>query len=191
MLKFTPDNNPAPSRGCILLSEPFLEDPNFKRTVILLGEHNEEGSFGFVLNNYVDLTLDRIMPDLPAFNNLISIGGPVRKRNLYYIHTLGDRLSESMKITEGIYMGGNFEELKKLAAAGLIGDDEIRFFVGYSGWSAGQLQEELEGKSWFVTQAQDDLLMNTHIDDLWGKLVQTLGKEYAHLVHLPNDPSLN
>jgi putative transcriptional regulator len=191
MLKFTPDNNPTPARGSLLLSEPFLEDPNFKRTVILLCEHNEEGSFGFVLNNYVDLTLDRIMPDLPAFNNLLSIGGPVKKTNLYYIHTLGDRLSESMEITPGIFMGGNFDELKTMAAAGLIGDDEIRFFVGYSGWSAGQLQEELDGKSWFVTNANDGLIMNTHVDDLWGKLVQTLGKEYAHLVHLPEDPSLN
>lgn len=191
MLKFTPENNPTPTRGSVLLSEPFLEDPHFKRTVILLCEHDNDGSFGFVLNNYVDLTLDRIMPDLPAFNNLLSIGGPVKKNNLYYVHTMGDRLSESMRITEGIFMGGNFEELKKLISEGKVADNEIRFFVGYSGWSEGQLQSELDGKSWFVTQATDELLMDTHCGDLWATLVQALGKDYAHLVNLPDDPSLN
>lgn len=191
MLKFSPDNKVKPTRGCLLLSEPFLNDDYFKRTVILLCEHNDEGSFGFVLNNYLEVPLHAIMPELPDFNTRVSLGGPVKNSNMFYIHSMGDRLKDSLQVSDNIYMGGDFSELKRLSLNGQISEDEIRFFVGYSGWSAGQLQSEIETRSWFVSEIDEPLIMNSHVDDLWGTLVGRLGTEYAHLANTPPDPSLN
>jgi putative transcriptional regulator len=191
MLKFTPDNTIEPSRGSVLIAEPFMDDPFFKRTVILMCEHNEEGSFGFVLNHYIEDTMSKLMPDLGAISSRVSVGGPVKNSNLYYIHALGDRIEDSLKITDNLYMGGNFEQLKELVRKGQVSNEDIRFFVGYAGWSAGQLDQELKSKSWFVTEADEPLLMDTSHDDLWTAMVSRLGQEYAHLVHTPHDPSLN
>jgi putative transcriptional regulator len=191
MLKFTPENPPTPERGSVLLAEPFMDDPHFKRTVILLCEHNEEGSFGFVLNNYLDAGIDEIMNGMPPIESKVSVGGPVKHSNLYYVHTLGERLTGSMEVVDGIYMGGDFEELRQLLIAGEVKPDEVRFFVGYSGWSPNQLQEELDRKSWFVTKASSKVLMNTDDAALWRELVKNLGQEYSHLANLPKDPNLN
>jgi len=190
-INFVPKNNIEPKKGKILLSEPFLEDPYFKRTVVLLCEHNEEGSFGFVLNNYIELTLDQIMESLPGHGSRISIGGPVNNSNLYYIHTLGDQVEESIEVVEGIYMGGNFEVLRDIRQNGEVKHDQIRFFVGYSGWSPKQLDSELETNSWFVTQVKKEVLMNTRVKDLWKKIMSGLGKKGEMIANLPDDPKLN
>ncbi|MFM1931467.1 MAG: hypothetical protein RL226_770 [Bacteroidota bacterium] len=191
MLKFTPENSIPPARGKVLLAEPFMEDPYFKRTVVLLCEHNEEGSFGFVLNNYVDVEINRIMDEIPPFETRISIGGPVKNSNLYYIHSLGHKLPDSIEVAKGIYVGGDFALLKEMLNRGEVEFDQLRFFVGYSGWSPKQLEEELERKSWFVTDADPELLMDVHETDLWGAIIRTMGKEFEHLAQLPRDPSLN
>ncbi len=191
MLKFAPENQKEPKRGSLLLAEPFLDDPYFKRTVIILCEHNEEGSFGFVLNNYVEVEIENIISHMPKFDTRVSIGGPVKHSNLYYIHTLGDKLEDSLPITPTLFMGGDFEQLKGLIERGEINKNEIRFFVGYSGWSENQLQEELNENSWFVAEGFEGLLMETANDDLWADIVKSLGKEYEHLANYPQDPNLN
>lgn len=191
MLKFTPDTHVEPVKGSLLLAEPFMDDPYFQRKVILLCEHNDEGSFGFVLNNYIDLTINDLMEEFPQFFSRVSVGGPVKNSNLYYIHTLGQQLEGSVAVTENIYMGGDFEQLKELARKGQIPDDEVRFFVGYAGWSAGQLKSEINNRSWFITEADEPLLMDTSGDEMWATMIGRMGKEYAHLANTPNDPSLN
>lgn len=191
MLKFTPDNQAKPKRGSLLLAEPFLDDPYFKRTVIVLCEHNEEGSFGFVLNNYVEVSLESMVEEMPAFETRVSIGGPVKNSNLYYIHTLGNQLEDSLPITDKLFMGGDFHQLRDLMTSGQLKENQIRFFVGYSGWAENQLQEELDAKSWFVAEGFTNELMNTHNDDLWADIVTSLGKEYEHLANYPQDPNLN
>ena len=191
MLKFSTDNNIQPARGKLLLAEPFMEDPYFRRSVVLLCEHNEEGSFGFVLNNYVDVEIDRIMDEIPPFETRISIGGQVKNSNLYYIHCLGDEIPESIEVAPGIFVGGDFAVLKGLLQRGEVDFDQLRFFVGYSGWSAKQLEEEMERKSWFVADADPNLVMDVSEDDLWGAIIRTLGKSFEHLAQLPRDPNLN
>ncbi len=186
-----PKNNIKPRKGKVLLSEPYLDDPYFRRTVILLCEHNEEGSFGFVMNNYLEIELQQIMEDLPYLDTRISIGGPVNNSNLYYIHTLGDAIEGSVEVIEGIYMGGDFDQLKDKLNKGDIKEGQIRFFVGYSGWSANQLDGELDSKSWFIANVKADWLMDTEETDLWKKVMSSMGKKGEIIANLPDDPSLN
>ncbi len=188
---FSPNTNIEPKKGQVLLSEPFLNDPYFKRTVVLLCEHNEEGSFGFVLNNYIDVELNQIMENMPAYEGKISIGGPVRNSNLYYIHTLGNLIEDSIEILPGVYMGGNFETLRKLMFNGKITPEQVRFFVGYSGWSPQQLKNEIDTQSWFVADVNQETVMNTSIPDLWKVIMLKMGRKGQMIANMPEDPSLN
>ncbi|MEZ4798407.1 MAG: YqgE/AlgH family protein [Flavobacteriales bacterium] len=188
---FSPNKNILPTRGKVLLSEPFLDDPYFKRTVVLLCEHNHEGSFGFVLNNYIDVNLDQIVDDMPIFPSKISIGGPVRSSNLYYIHTLGETIEDSMEILPGLYMGGDFENLRKLMLEGKVQKDQVRFFVGYSGWSPDQLKGEIDQNAWFVSDIEMQTVMDTDIEDLWKYIMKKLGRKGEMIANLPEDPTLN
>lgn len=190
-IDFSPNKDVSPKKGQVLLSEPFLNDPYFKRTVILLCEHNDEGSFGFVLNNYIDVELDQIMEEMPKFNSKISIGGPVRNSNLYYLHTLGNRIEESLEILPGVFMGGDFNLLKKMLVQGEIRPEEVRFFVGYSGWSPGQLKAEIETSSWFVADVDAAMIMNTDVNDLWKVIMKKFGRRGEIIANMPEDPSLN
>lgn len=191
MIEFQPNSRHEPVRGTLLVSEPFMEDPYFKRTVVLLCEHNEEGSFGFVLNRYIDVKVHDIVQDLPELQNRISIGGPVNNENLFYLHKLGDELEGSSEILEGIYMGGRFDILKDKINNGVVDPDEIRFFIGYSGWSENQLQEELESKSWLVLPGEGTDIMNTELDDLWSTVLKDKGDDFSHFANFPKNPSLN
>jgi len=190
-MDLAPDKNTTPVKGQVLLSEPFLNDPYFKRTVIFLCEHNNDGSFGFVLNNFIDVELEQIMENMPSFDGRISIGGPVRNSNLYYIHTIGEQVEDSVEISQGLFMGGNFETLKKLLISGKVTKNDVRFFVGYSGWSPSQLENEIKTNSWFVTTVPKELVMNSEIDDMWKIIMRSMGKKGQMLANMPEDPSLN
>jgi putative transcriptional regulator len=190
-IDFSPDKDVRPVKGQVLLAEPFLNDPYFRRTVIFLCEHNTEGSFGFVLNNYIDVDLDQIMENMPKFESRISIGGPVRNSNLYYIHTLGEVVEDSVEIIPGVFMGGNFETLRKMLVSGRVEKGQIRFFVGYSGWSPAQLEKEIKTNSWFVTSINKEMVMNTQLEDLWKVVMKGMGKKGELIANMPEDPSLN
>lgn len=192
MIRFTPSNQSTPQAGNVLLSEPFLDDPYFGRKVVLLCEHNEEGSFGFVLNNFVDIDVDEVMDDLPKMNTRISVGGPVKNGNLYYLHTRAD-ISESIPVVDGVHMGGDFDQIRKLILDGALRANEIRFFIGYSGWSPAQLQDEIKSRSWFVAEASMNDIMRTDEENevYWKRLISDMGEGYTHIANAPNDPSLN
>lgn len=180
-----------PAKGTVLISEPLLDDQYFKRSVVLLCEHNNEGSFGFVLNKYVDFTLSEVVEGLPDVSTKISIGGPVQTNNLYYIHTIGERLEGSLEVLPGLFMGGDFDQMKELLSTGQIDPEDIRFFIGYSGWSPDQLNKELEDHSWIVARANKELLMSTNEEYLWKSILKSMGGKYARLTNYPEDPSLN
>ncbi len=186
-----PENKLSPETGRILIAEPFMEDSYFQRTVVLLCAHDEEGSFGFILNKYVDMELTDIMEMLPKMKNRIGMGGPVQNSNLYYIHTFGERLTGSLQIGDNLFVGGDFDVLKELLEAKAVDKSEIRFFVGYSGWDANQLSEELESESWYVSTADGLPLFDTKVSDFWGLALKKMGGEFANLAHFPSDPNLN
>lgn len=190
-MNINPSNILEPQVGRVLVSKPFLEDPYFQRTVILLCDHGEEGSFGFVLNKYVDMDLSDIQLDIPGKEIKLAIGGPVENRNVYYIHRHNSLLSGSIHIVDDIYLGGDFEDLKDVLSAPDFDPKSVRFFIGYSGWGENQLLDELKADSWYVATCNPDLIMDTDIEDLWKEVLKTMGKKYAHLANFPVDPSLN
>jgi len=181
----------APAKGRLLISEPFLNDPHFKRTVILLCDHNEHGSFGFVLNNYIRINLSDVIEGLVPLNTKVSIGGPVQKDSIFYLHTLGESIPGSIHVSEDIYMGGDFEVLKSKLNHDLIKDNSIRFFVGYSGWGKDQLAWEMKEKSWIVSESTSEQIMNTKYDNLWSQSLRSMGSDFAMLANFPSDPNFN
>jgi len=191
-LDLTVDNRINPTKGKLLLSEPFLQDEYFSRSVVLLCEHNDEGSFGFVLNNYLDIDLHEVSTNFPNIPAKVSLGGPVKNQNLYFIHTLGDLIPESSLICESIYIGGDFEVLSEK----LMNDPSllkhVRFFLGYSGWNHGQLQGELDEKSWLVLDKFDTQeIMDTEYENIWKELMSKQGGKYQMMSKFPLDPRLN
>ena len=142
--------SPLPAKGDLLISEPFLPDPNFERTVILICEHNEEGSFGFILNKPSLLKFSDVMEEVENYDALIHLGGPVQQDSLHFIHRVGDHLEGGERIAENLYWGGNFEQLTLMLSNNQIAKKDIIFFLGYSGWGEGQLMNEIREKSWIV-----------------------------------------
>ena len=184
-------NKLTPSKGRVLITEPFLEDDYFERSIVLLCEHNDEGSFGFVLNNYSDLSLEEIS-DFPTFEAQISIGGPVDPQHLYYIHTLGPDIPGSIEVVNGLYMGGDYDAIKEKANLGLIKKGEIRFFIGYSGWTKGQLDDELLKNAWLVSDIIDlDSIMDDTSLTIWEDYMRKQGGKYKAFAQFPTDHKLN
>ena len=188
-------NRLEPQKGRLLITEPFMENDYFHRSVILLCEHNEDGSFGFVLNNYSDVKLSEfenmdIGPNPDRFR--ISIGGPVSAKNLYYIHTLGAQFPDSIHVINDIYAGGDFELLKQMIREGKVAENQVRFFLGYSGWIEKQLNGELKQNSWLVGEIQNSAdVMNTDYDNIWKDYMEKQGGKYKAFANFPKDPALN
>ena len=191
-MDLTVNNNIEPTKGRLLLSEPFLQDEYFSRSVILLCEHNDEGSFGFVLNNYLDIDLYEVSTNFPNIPAKVSLGGPVKNQNLYFIHTLGNLIPDSTLICDTIYLGGDFEVLSKKLLDNPSLLEHVRFFLGYSGWNHGQLKEELTEKSWLVLDKFDTKeVMDTSYLDIWKDLMSQQGGKYKMMAEFPLDPRLN
>ncbi len=184
-------NKLAPEKGTILISEPFNDDKYFQRSIVCLCEHNKDGSFGYVVNNPLDLTLSQLIPEISAEDIKVGLGGPMSPNNIYYLHTLGDEIEGSVKVKEGLYTGGDFEQIKTLINTGLIGNHQIQFFLGYSGWSSGQLEDELKRGSWIVSDFSVHNLMERNDDNYWKSVLEKKGGKYQVIANFPLDPSLN
>ncbi len=181
-----------PSTGTLLIAEPFLKDPSFMRTVVLLCKHTEEeGTFGFTLNKMTDKKLNDLMSGLEPFAFPVYMGGPVQTDTLHYLHTYPEHFPDCMKVAEGVYWGGDFELLKSLIWDGKIKQENLKFFLGYSGWSAGQLATEMEQHSWLTVEGDKKLIMETEYEKIWKESLHTLGGEFKSLANYPIDPQLN
>ena len=181
----------TPAPGMLLIAEPFLKDPNFKRTVVLLCEHQDAGSFGFVLNRHYEQTLEDLLPDLAGMNHPVFYGGPVQEDTLHFLHQYPALIPGSFEVADGIYWGGDFEQAVECLRDQKIEPDKIRFFIGYSGWTGGQLEEELKEKSWLLTPAETKLVFHRKMEEIWKDSLRTMGGEYEMMINFPVDPSLN
>ncbi|MFC2112736.1 YqgE/AlgH family protein [Bacteroidota bacterium] len=188
---FSIDNNKVAKQGRVLISEPFLNDTYFRRSVVLLTEHTEEGSVGFVLNKPVDLAVNDVLNDFPEIDTEVSIGGPVNTNTIHYIHTLGKKIPNSVKVLDNLFWGGDFEVIKDMISAGQIKGSEIRFFLGYAGWSPKQLDNELSENAWLVSEMKPDHIMQGPGDNLWKEILERSGDKYKTWVNFPENPSLN
>lgn len=182
----------SPAAGRLLISEPFMLDPNFKRSVILITEYSEAGAMGFVLNHPSEMLLGDIIPEIAYSELPLFKGGPVGNNTLHFIHRCPDKIEGGIEIWDGVYWGGDFEQVKELVNNYQLNDTEIRFFVGYSGWTAGQLEDELDADTWIVANKfNPNILFNHNEETLWKEVVVSLGNRYAHIANFPENPALN
>jgi putative transcriptional regulator len=181
-----------PKKGNLLIAEPStLGDVSFNRSVVLLAEHNNEGSIGFILNKPLNYTINDLLPEIEASFKIYN-GGPVEQDNLYFIHNIPEIIPKSLEISNGIYWGGDFETTKHLINSGQISKSNIRFFLGYSGWSINQLELELNETAWIVSEnsLKKDLLSKSS-NQFWKEKILEQGGEYVLFSNSPENPMLN
>ncbi|NOR28823.1 MAG: YqgE/AlgH family protein [Lutibacter sp.] len=180
-----------PSKGKLLVSEPsILNDKSFNRSVIYLSEHNEDGTIGFIINKPTEFILNDLIKDINCDFKIYN-GGPVEQENLYFIHKLPNLIPNSIQIDKGIYWGGNFEVLTNLLNSNAIKQTDIRFFLGYSGWSVTQLKDELEESTWIVVENNYSNILNIQSDDIWKNQLLDFGGEYQIWANAPKNLNLN
>lgn len=183
-------NIPTVTNGNLLIAEPFMGDTNFERSVVLVCEHSPAGTFGLVLNQSTDIHLgdviEEVHADLPLF-----VGGPVQQNTLHFIHRRPDLIDNSIQVMDGLYWSGDFEQVKKAVNLGTLTTRDARFFIGYSGWSDGQLENELLQKAWIVSRTDADFLFDTPTNEFWRGVLKRMGGEYKAIAHYPVDPRLN
>ena len=173
--------------GSALIAEPFMYDHNFGRSVILICDHNEiDGTVGFVVNKKTPYKINQLIEDFPEFDAPTFSGGPVETETLHYIHNVGDLLEGSVEITQGIYWGGHFDKLKFLIQSELIKPNNIRFFIGYSGWDAGQLEGELTHGSWILDEVYSNYIFKIKPNHLWSEILSNKGNTYSVIAQMPD-----
>jgi putative transcriptional regulator len=188
---FKISNDKVAEGGRVLISEPFLSDQYFRRSVVYLTEHGDKGSLGFVLNKSLDMSISDVIEDFPMVEFPVSLGGPVSTNTIHYLHTLGDEIPESVHVKDGIFWGGDFEIMKALVKSGIAHNGNLRFFLGYSGWSEKQLENELEMNAWLVGEIPPELVMKGGSTEFWTNTLAGLDEKYRAWANFPEDPGMN
>lgn len=185
-------NHVVPSRGKVLISEPFLYDEMFGRSVILLVDHSTDGTMGLVLNKPLPLSLNDVLKEFKDISNIpIYKGGPLSTDTLFYLHTLKD-VEDSLQIGKGVYLNGDFDAIRRYILQGNDIDGKIRFFLGYSGWEHDQLCQEIEENTWLIGSTSIASLMNEKGSaELWKNVLGQLGGKYEIWSRFSQIPTLN
>lgn len=161
------------------------------RTVVFLCEHQEQGSFGFVLNRKYENTIDELIPELEGHPLPLYYGGPVQMDTIHFLHQYPDEIPGGQEVMKGVYWGGDFDKVVEMIKANTVDADKIRFFIGYSGWSDGQLSDELKEKAWLTVQATRKLIFHNDHTEIWKDSLKLLGGDYEMMINFPIDPQLN
>lgn len=176
--------------GKLLIAQPFMQDAHFSRTVVFICEYGEEGSLGFVLNQPTMVNIGDLLPELYHPDLNVNQGGPVQLDTLHMLHRMHDSMG-GVEVNNGVYWGGSFDVLQEQSSDGTLNTGDIRLFVGYAGWSPGQLEKEINEGSWLITDVSQHVVFDTPPADVWKAAILSLGKEYSHLVNMPLNPALN
>ncbi len=177
--------------GTLLIAAPTLVDPNFRRAIILLCDHNSDGSFGLVINRRLDATLSDVVEDFDDFDGPLSVGGPVQTDTLHYLHqALGD-VPDAVHIMDNVHWGGSFESVRVMMKESASVSQNLRFFLGYAGWGPGQLAAEIDQGGWVLTEGRAEDVFSDDLDSLWRTVLRRMGGEYAILANFPEDPRMN
>jgi putative transcriptional regulator len=180
-----------PGKGKILISEPFLPDTFFNRTIVYLADHNEEGSVGFILNKKLEIKVCDAISGFEKWQEYLSMGGPVAPDTLHYLHRMGDMIPKSVWVDDNIFWGGDIDFIREMIRTGELNTSQIRFFLGYSGWSAGQLERELKENSWVIARVASDIVLNDKINNSWKKVLRSLNSKYRIWADFPESPDMN
>ncbi len=181
-----------PKKGNLLIAEPsIIGDVSFNRSIVLIADYSEEGTIGFILNKPLDYTIKELVPEIEVDFKVYN-GGPVEQDNLYFIHKIPELIPESIEISLGIYWGGDFNTVVELIKTGAIKEKDLKFFLGYSGWSAFQLEDELKANSWVVTENiyKKEIIEKDH-QSFWKEKMLEFGGEYSIWSNAPEDPNYN
>lgn len=180
-----------PKKGRLLVAEPsILNDDAFNRAIVLLTEHTENNSVGFILNKPLSYSINDLLPEINCFFNIYQ-GGPVEQDNLYFVHRIPELLDNSIEVANGVFWGGNFKQLKKILNEGLLEESDIRFFLGYSGWDKNQLETELNENSWFVAENDFENIFSNDEETLWKNKLLQKGGTYKLWANAPSNINLN
>ena len=179
-------------KGLLLLAEPsIIGDLSFNRSVILLADHTVEGSVGFILNKPLKYTIKDLIPEIESDFKIYN-GGPVEQDNLYFIHTIPELIPNSIEISDGIFWGGDFDSTKELINLGIIKKKNIRFFLGYTGWDAEQLESEMQSNSWILAKnVYENKILGKTSTHFWKEKIVELGGDYLIWSNAPENPILN
>lgn len=181
-----------PEKGKLLIAEPsIIGDVSFTRSVVILAEHNKDGTIGFILNKPLNFTITELIPKIKKPYTIFN-GGPVEQDNLYFIHKIPQYLNNSIEIADGIYWGGDFEAVVSLINNDLIQQDDIKFFLGYSGWKPKQLEQELSENSWIIVENNEQSnIIEKSSTSFWREKIMELGGDYLIWSNAPENPNLN
>ena len=180
-----------PEKGKILISEPFLPDTFFNRSVVYLTDHNPKGSVGFILNKKLDIKIADAVSGFEGWHEQLNMGGPVAPDTLHFLHNLGTLVPKSVHVEGDIYWGGDIDAIRDLIRSGSVSPAQIRFFLGYSGWSAGQLERELKENSWVIAKVKSEMIMNSRGVDSWKRFLKSLKNKYRVWADFPESPEMN
>ncbi len=192
MIDITFSNSEALDKGKLLIAEPFLDEDYFRRAIIYLCEYNTEGSFGFVINNFINIKLSDLDETFPSIETKISLGGPMEINSLYFLHKLGDKIQNSTLVSNDVYIGGDFQELSNLIKEDESYLKDVRFFIGYSGWGPEQLETEIKNNTWVVSSNKaENILFESQAKQSWKRYLHDLGGKYKIISKFPLDPNNN
>ena len=176
-------------KGHLLIAAPALLDPNFRRTVVLVGEHSEEGALGVVLNRASDTTVDEVVPELGVLVEgveAVHVGGPVQPSAIVVLADFAEPDRAGSLVLDSVgFLPAEIDpdEIGELRRA--------RVFAGYAGWGPGQLDGELADGSWIVEPAIPEDVFTAEPDELWSEVLRRKGGPFGVLAQMPVDPSLN
>lgn len=184
----------SPRKGDLLIAEPLLDQPYFKRSVVLLLEEDEEnGQIGLTLNVPTPITLQDLFPDWEAGKKVkVYSGGPVESDRLFMLHSLGNQFEGSMEVAPGLFVGADLTQVMEYIKEEENLEGKLRFFLGYSGWTKDQLSAEILNHSWALTKPHDrgDALVGQG-NNYWRREVERLGENYRSWLLIPQNPEDN
>lgn len=182
-------------RGSLLFAMPQLMDPNFMHGIVLMIEHNESGAYGLLLNRPFGLDLDALLPDAAGLTGKgfpVHDGGPVNEDQLQFVHRIPEVIPGGVQLADDLYFGGEATAMIEAVGQGRATTDDLRLFVGNSGWSGGQLDEELKESTWMPSPPNTSVVFDPNLEEAsWRRAFRSLGPDGEGLSRMPPDPSWN
>jgi putative transcriptional regulator len=180
------------NKGDVLISKPnILGDITFNKSIVLIVDFNVEGVVGFMINKPLDEDLNQLMPEVKREFKVFD-GGPVERNKLYFIHSVPELISGGIQISDDLFWGGSTLEVTSKINSGLLNSNQIKFFLGYSGWGAYQLEDEINDDVWLQqTEMNSAEIIKCDSTFFWNENIRKLGGDYLIWSNAPDNPNYN